>query len=175
MSSLRCEGGKGLGVPERHGSRQPLCGGSARGQVPCGGSTGEAEVLRFGRRSRRHQNRDASVCRCRFNSLMAQMADRAGIGRGSCMMVPGKPQRCPYQQRKERHRDQQSPDCSSTRHFRGVLSKRLLDRAASLVQNFTLRAVSPQPFPVVGASYGFNSGYRSDSLPRRGTSCLPAR
>jgi hypothetical protein len=74
-------------------------------------------MLRFWSRSRRSQNVYTGICRRCFNSLMAQMANRAGVGGRNGMTVPHSSERSPYHQREKRYRDHRAPNSLLLRHF----------------------------------------------------------
>jgi hypothetical protein len=84
----RQEGATGSGVAANGTeTRQLLRGRSACGHMPCRVRRGKAKVLRFGRRSRRDQDGQASGCQRRLDGLMAKVADGAGVrGRRRVLM-----------------------------------------------------------------------------------------
>lgn len=83
---------------------QLLCGGCARGNALEGGTCGEADVLRFRITPCGNQMMDTDAHRRYFNGLMTQMADGAGVGRRTGMIVPDHSARHPDDQREKRYR-----------------------------------------------------------------------
>jgi hypothetical protein len=87
-----------------------LYGGCARGNPPEGGTLGEADVLRFRISTGGNQNVDTQVHHRRFDGLMAEMADRAGVGGGTGVIVPDHSESSPQDQRDKRDRHYQAPE-----------------------------------------------------------------
>ena len=106
--SLLKEGGTQIGVPgTAHKEGDCLCGGCAGGKASGGRTGGEVIPLRFGPRPAGNRNTYANARRRRFDGLMAQMADRAGVGRSVGVMMPDSPERRPDHQREQRYGQQQ--------------------------------------------------------------------
>ena len=94
-----------------------LYGGCARGNAPEGGTLCEADVLRFRISTGGNQNVDTQVHHRRFNGLMAEMADRAGVGRGTGVSAPDHSEGSRQDQRKKRDRPYQAPEPFLIRHY----------------------------------------------------------
>jgi hypothetical protein len=69
--------------------------GGAHGNVPCDGTWDEVIELGFWPRPCGNQNVYTSACRRRFDGLMAQLADRAGVRERIGMVMPDLSQRRP--------------------------------------------------------------------------------
>jgi hypothetical protein len=74
-------------------------------------------MLRFWSGSCGNQNVYTSACRRWRDSLMAQMANRAGVRGRNGMTVPHSSERSPDHQREKRYREHGAPNSLLLRHF----------------------------------------------------------
>jgi len=74
-------------------------------------------MLRFWSRSCGNQKVYTSACRRWRDGLMAQMANRAGVGRRNGMTMPHSSERSPDHQHEKRYRERRAPNSLLIRHF----------------------------------------------------------
>ena len=79
-------------------------------------------MFRFWPRSSGNQNVNARARERWRDVLMAQMANRAGVGRIHSMTMPHSSERRPYQQDEKRYREHRAPNSLLIRHFLGTLT-----------------------------------------------------
>lgn len=108
------------GTCRRGTEDKELCGwGAAGGNIARSGGGRRAYGLLFEIGSSWNRCGKADRCGRRVDSLMAEMTDGAGVGRGVDVMVPNHTERRPQDQGENRHGENKTPDSLAVGHVEG--------------------------------------------------------